>query len=133
LRELTSDGELDKNDERDLIYMAARLGLKQDDLEDIEKKHVFEEFNPIKKRIQQNWQVTDQDLDAIKCIEKKFDTKLTIEGDFELFRTIYLMEAKGQLPPPLQTVALLGIASAKFVGFVDKGSQEASPRKLTSK
>lgn len=108
LEQLVADGELNKEDERELAYLAASLGLDKSDLNKIQGKKFMREFNVIKARVESRMMLSDDDLAEIRAIEKKYDVQLTIEGEFQTLRWIYLMEVKKQLPPTVQTDLMLG-------------------------
>ncbi len=107
LEELVADGELDPNDDRELTYLTASLGLDQADLQKVRSKKFRQEFGVIKSRVESEFMLSDEDLAALKQIEKKYDVKLTLTGDFETLRAIYLMEVKKVLPQPIATGLML--------------------------
>ncbi len=114
LSELIADGELDKNDERDLTYLAAQLGLDSSELSKLQKEKFLKEFEPLKRRVESTLMLTDEDFDAIQRLQKKYDIQLTLGGFNEIYRSIYLIEAKGQLPPPIQTDLMLGSKESAY-------------------
>jgi DNA-directed RNA polymerase subunit RPC12/RpoP len=107
LAELVADGELDKSDERDLTYLAAQLGLDLSDLSDLRKEKLLKEFDPIKRHIESTLMLTDDDLETMQRLERKYDIKLTLGGFNQIYRSIYLMETQGELPAPIQTDLML--------------------------
>jgi hypothetical protein len=107
LAELVADGELDKSDEKDLTYLAAQLGLESSDLSKIQKEKFLKEFEPIKQRVESTLMLSDEDLDAIQRLQTKYGIRLTLDGFNEIYRSIYLLEAKQQLPPPVHTDLML--------------------------
>jgi hypothetical protein len=108
LHELNATGELSSKDEKRLEEAALRLGLTKVDLEDIEKDEFFKEFEPIKKRMESSWHFTDEDAAEIEVLKKRFGiTNFKMEGTAPLFRAIYLLEVKGQLPAPISTSLML--------------------------
>jgi DNA-directed RNA polymerase subunit RPC12/RpoP len=99
LKELVADGELSDSDEDVLNKTAILLGLKASDLDEMERNDFLKEFSPIQRRIEQSWQMTDQDLEEIQALRKKYGVKkFTMAGNADLFRQIYLLDAKGQMP-----------------------------------
>ena len=115
LHELNASGELSPMDENRLEETALRLGLTRQDLEDIAKEEFFKEFEPIKKRMEKTWYYTDEDAAEIDMLKKRYGiNNFTIEGTAELFRSIYLLEVKSQLPPPISTALML---SAKETAY----------------
>jgi hypothetical protein len=109
LHELTADGELSDSDEALLGQAALRLGLKQEDLNEIEKAEFFAEFAPIQQRMEKSWYYTDEDANEIETLKRKYGVRnFTLEGTASLFRAIYLLEVKGQLPAVISTGLMLG-------------------------
>ncbi len=90
-----------------LFKLAANLGLQQDDVVKICRDRLTEEFAPIRKRMESSFLLTDEDLELISQLKKKYCANLTLEGDAELFRAIYLLETKGELPAAIQTDLML--------------------------
>jgi len=107
MAELVADGELDKRDDGELKELAHKLQLNDADFEKIKEPKFLEEFAPLKKRIEASWQATDEDLDAIKFLEKKYDIELDMGGDINLMRSIYLLEVKQQQPQPIKVNVML--------------------------
>ena len=134
LEQLAADGELDKNDEKELTHLAAFLGLDNSDLEKIQGKKFMKEFDIIKARAKSTMMLSDEDLEQIKAIEKKYDVQLTLDGDFQTARWIYLMEVKRELPPPIQTDLMLSDEPVYFHASstwrqirVKRGCEELTP------
>ena len=107
LADLVADGELDKGDERDLTCLAAQLGLDSSDLSKMQKEKFLKEFEPVKRRVESMLMLSDEDLETIQRLQKKYDIQLTLGGFNEIYRSIYLIETKGQLPSPIQTDLML--------------------------
>lgn len=107
LAELVEDGELDKADDKALSVMASQLDLSIADLSDLKREKFLVEFDWIKRRMESSFSMSDDDLEAIKALEKKYDIQLSLQGDNALFRSIYLLESNGQLPPPINTGLML--------------------------
>jgi hypothetical protein len=102
MQQLIADGEMSKDDEDVLTRTAILLGLQKSDLDEISKEKFFKEFLPIQRRIEKAWVLTDQDLEEIEALKQKYGVKkLTMEGNADLFRQIYLVEVRRQLPPPV--------------------------------
>ena len=77
-------------------------------MEEVEKEAFFDEFDIIKKRMESTWYFTDVDAAEIDALKRKYGVKdFTLQGTAALFRSIYLLEAKGHLPQPVQTQVLL--------------------------
>ena len=107
LAELVADGEFAKNDEKELTALAIQLGFNQSHAAELQKKKFAEEFEPIKQRIEKTHLLTDEDWEAIEHLKKKYDIQLTMEGNATMFRSIYLIESKKQLPAPISTSLML--------------------------
>lgn len=52
--------------------------------------------------------MTDEDVAEIEQLRKRFNVRLTWKGTADLFRTIYLIESKNQLPTPVSVDLMLG-------------------------
>lgn len=100
--EMVSDGELSAQDDDVLTKTAILLGLEKSDLEVLARKGFLDEFSALQRRVEKNWQLTDEDLVEIETLKTKYGiTKFRMEGNAALFRQIYLLEAKGQMPPEI--------------------------------
>src|SRR5258706_7110425 len=85
LKELVADGELSEQDEQTLHKTAILLGLEQSDLDELEKRGFLNEFGIIQRRMEQSWQLTDQDLEEIEAVRKKYGVKkFSMEGNANL-------------------------------------------------
>lgn len=108
LHQLIADGEMSKEDEDVLNKTAILLGLDKSDLDEISKQSFCREFQPLQQRIEKAWVLTDQDLEEIEALKQKYGVKnLKMEGNAALFRQIFLLEAKGQLPEPIMADVML--------------------------
>jgi len=117
LQELIADGELSEQDDQTLQKTASLLGLDQSDLDELTKKSFLNEFNSIQKRIEKAWQLSDEDLDEIEVLKRKYGVKhFTMEGNGIVFRQIYLLEAKGELPNPIDADLLLDSKEPAYYG-----------------
>ena len=100
--ELVADGELSSQDEDVLTKTAILLGLEKSDLESLARKGFLEEISTLQRRVEQTWQLTDEDLAEIETLKNKYGiTRFRMEGNAGLFRQVYLLEAKGQMPPAI--------------------------------
>lgn len=116
LAQLAADGELSKEDEAELTRMAVYLGLGKGELEGVVGKTFVAELEPIKRRIESTMMLTDEDLASLRALQKKYSVNLELAGNNELFRSVYLMEVKGQLPSPIQTSLMLDAGEAVYYG-----------------
>jgi DNA-directed RNA polymerase subunit RPC12/RpoP len=108
MQELIADGEMSELDQDILTKTALLYGLNTSDLEEIAKRGFFEEFKPIQRRIEAAFVLTDTDLEEIEALKRKYGIKhFSLEGTAQLFRQIYLLKAKGELPPPLNVGLML--------------------------
>ena len=112
--ELAKNGGIGSNEESELKDLARKLQLTDSDLEKIRESKFLEEFEPLKKQIESVWQVTDEDLEAIGKLREKYDIDLTLGGDMQVMRSIYLLEAKGQIPEPIAVDAMLDAAESAY-------------------
>ena len=102
MQELVNDGELSEQDGTTLDKMAIMLDLETDEVGELQKQSFLKEFSFIQKRLERSFLLTDEDLDEIEALKKKYGVKdLALEGFADLFRKIYLLEVKQQMPSPI--------------------------------
>ena len=101
LNKPTSDGELSKSEEMALTRAALMLGLKEKDFVKLTKSEFLIHFNPILERASKTAHITDEDVEEINKLQIKYGADLEFDESFSVFRWIYLMEVKGQTPPPI--------------------------------
>ena len=104
---LASDGEIDDNDNAELKHLANSLQLDLSDLSKIRRDKFLREIEPIKRRMEATFMLTDEDMEKIQRIEKKYAVNASMAGTSDMFRAIYLVESKGQLPPSIDTSLML--------------------------
>ena len=69
----------------------------------------------MRNRIERTWYYTDDDAAEIEALKKKYSVKkLTLEGTASLFRAIYLLEVKGQMPEPVQTGLMMNTGEVAY-------------------
>jgi len=107
IAELAIKGEFDEADQQELDCMAVELGLTQADIKKLQQEQMDKEFQPIKQRIQSVLMLTNEDEKAIRQLEKKYGSKLSLGSNFETLRSTYIMATTGRLPPPIQTGLML--------------------------
>jgi transcription elongation factor Elf1 len=108
LKKLIEDGELSADEEESLNQLAEKMSLRREDFDAIRKDLFMEEIGPLKKRMEQNWVATDEDLEIIEALQVKYGVKdLSLSGDFHFFRNIYLMEEKEIPPMPINSSLML--------------------------
>lgn len=112
--ELAASGDISEGEKEELKELAHGLHLEDADLEKVKESKFLEEFAPLKKQIESSWRVSDEDLDAIKQLQKKYDIDLTVGGDMQVMRSIFLLEERGQLPEPIAVDAMLDGAELAY-------------------
>ena len=120
---LVADGEFDKNDEKELKALTVQLGLDESCVVELLQEKFTEEFMPIKRRMEKAFVLTDQDLEAIERLKKKYDIELTLEGNAALFRSIHLIESKKQLPNPIATSLMLNSGEVAYYSIPTRWHQ----------
>jgi DNA-directed RNA polymerase subunit RPC12/RpoP len=105
--ELVSLGPIDESIEAKLQDFAVALRLEKADATAVLTGRFTAEFEPIKRRTESSFVLTDSDLEEIETLKKKYNVNLTLKGNASLFRAIYLLESKHELPPPIQVDLLL--------------------------
>ena len=98
LDELLSAGAIDDAIESKLEDFAVGLGLKK--TASITARFTTE-IGPIKRQMESSFVLTDDDLEEIETLKKKYNVRLTLSGNAPLFRAIYLLESKRELPPAI--------------------------------
>ena len=105
--ELVSLGPIDQSIEAKLQDFAVALGLEKQDATAVLTGRFTTEFEPIKNRMESSFVLTDSDLGEIETLKKKYNVNLTLGGTAPLFRAIYLLEAKHELPQPIRVDVFL--------------------------
>jgi hypothetical protein len=98
LDRLTADGEYDATDHDALIERASKLALDEAEINKLRMAAVQEALKPIKDRIGETALVTDEDMEDLREISRKYHVTIADEPLFKTCREIYLMEEKNQLP-----------------------------------
>ena len=99
--ELVSLGPIDESIEAKLQDFAVALGLEKTNATAVLTGRFKTEFELIKRRMESSFVLTDSDLEEIETLKKKYNVNLTLKGNAILFRAIYLLESKHELPPPV--------------------------------
>jgi hypothetical protein len=107
LRELTADGDYSAEDARGLFYEATRLGLSQSDLDSLRTAALKSATDSIKRKAQLTGHLTDDDEARLLDIGTTFGAKIELAEEFHVFRNIYLVESKNQLPTPMDPAPFL--------------------------
>jgi hypothetical protein len=100
-------GEISQGTEIELNKNGIVLGFHSTAGTELLEEYFMREFDPIKKRIEDSFLMTDDDVSAIEALKRKYHVTLTMEGNAEIFRAIYLMESHGKLPSPIGTDLML--------------------------
>lgn len=98
LERLTNDGEYNESDHDSMIERAAKLGLSEKEIDKLRMAAVQKAFKPIKERISETARVTDEDMECLNEISRKYHVTVADEPLLKTCREIYLMEEKNQLP-----------------------------------
>jgi hypothetical protein len=123
LAELVADGEFSKEDEKALTALVLEHGFTESFTAELLRQKFTEEFLPIKRRMEQTFVMTDSDLAEIERLKKKYDIQLTLEGNAELFRTIYLVEFYGRLPEPIDPPLMLNNGETAYCAIQTRWNQ----------
>jgi hypothetical protein len=105
--ELVSRGPINDSIEAKLQDFAVALHLGRADATAVLTGRFTAEFEPIKRRMESSFVLTDSDLEEIETLKKKYNINLTLKGNASLFRAIYLLESKHELPPPVSIALFL--------------------------
>jgi DNA-directed RNA polymerase subunit RPC12/RpoP len=107
IMEFASTGMIDDATESKLEDFAVALGLKKGAATQLLTQHFTEEFDRIKRRMESAFLLTDYDLEEIEGLKRKYNVRLTLTGTAPLFRSIYLLESKHELPAPIEVALYL--------------------------
>ena len=105
--ELVLLGPIDESTEAKLQDFAVGLGLEKADATAVLTGRFMAELEPIKRRMESLFVLTDSDLEEIETLKKKYNINLTLNSNAPLFRAIYLLESQHELPPPVSVAVLL--------------------------
>ncbi|HWX22409.1 MAG TPA: hypothetical protein VN578_21115 [Candidatus Binatia bacterium] len=111
-------GSISKIAEDELNKNAIVLGFDSREGSKLIGEHFMREFEPIKKRMEDTLLMTDDDLAAIDQLKKKYNATLTLEGNAQIFREIYVIESTGKLPPPIVTSLMLGEKETAYYAVI---------------
>lgn len=100
-------GCIDDAAEQELKQTAAALGLDEEEASKLLTALFTTALEPVKRRMESSFVMTDEDVEEIECLKKRFNVRLTWKGTAALFRTIYLIESKHQLPTPVSVDLML--------------------------
>jgi hypothetical protein len=95
-------------------FKPSTFGQAEQLISDVQTTRFLEEFNPMKAAWEKAQMVTDEDLVSLELLKKKYDVQLALAGDFVLFRSVFLIEVKRQLPDPISTDLMLKDAESAF-------------------
>ncbi len=77
MAELIADGELSNSDEDVLNRTAILLGLKETEVDELEQQGFLKEFSPIQRRMEQSFQLTDQDQEDITALQRNTESRIS--------------------------------------------------------
>ena len=109
-----NNGIFSKGTEDELNKTAIALELGESGGTKLLEEHFMREFDPIKRQIESAFVMTDEDLAEIERLKKKYHVTLTLGGNADMFRAIYLLETKKSLPPPMPVSLMLDAGEAAY-------------------
>jgi hypothetical protein len=92
---------MDDGAESELKKTAVMLGLQENDASALLTERFTRDFEHIKRRMESSFVMTDEDVAEIEQLKRKYNVRLTLRGNASLFRAIYLLEVRHELPPPV--------------------------------
>jgi hypothetical protein len=98
---------IDDAAEDELKKTAAALGLDPEDGSQLLAGRFRREVEPIKQRMERSFVMTDEDIAEIDSLKRKYNVRLTLSGTAPLFRAIFLLETKHELPSPIAVDLML--------------------------
>ena len=118
LAQLTEDGELSLSDKSALLQVANQLKLTPHVLEDLQSLRGQAEARVVLDRVASTLHVTDDDLADLEAIRKKYGLDdVQFDEGFRLARQIYLIEERGELPPPYANDARIMLEPGELLYF----------------
>jgi len=105
--ELASTGTVDAATEFKLEDFAVALDLEKGEATRLLTQHFTEEFEHVKRRMESSFVMTDNDVAEIDSLKRKYNVNLNLHGNASLFRAIYLLEIKRELPLPVDVGLML--------------------------
>jgi hypothetical protein len=116
-------GTISRETEDELNKNGIVLGLHATAGTELLEEYFMREFGPIKKRIEDSFLMTDDDVSAIEALKRKYHVTLTLEGNAEIFRAIYLMDSRDILPSAIGTDLMLNGDEAAYYAIQSVWSQ----------
>jgi hypothetical protein len=104
---LRAGGVIDAAAETELKKTAIAVGLQETEASDLLTERFTAEFDHIKRRMESSFVMTDEDVAETEQLKRKYNVRLNLKGNASLFRAIYLLESKHQLPSPLAVDLML--------------------------
>lgn len=99
---------LDDEGAASLRAAAVALKLEEKEAVNLRVENFKSRFESIKKRCQATFVLTDDDLEEIEQLKRKYKiSSVELDGYADLFRAIFLLESSGKLPPPLDVGMML--------------------------
>lgn len=127
---LVSDGHLSDNDKHHLTRLAAELGLSEKDATNVHNELFMERLKPIRSRIEKTFHLTDDDIGELDALKRQYSAELELDSLMGMARTRWLLDERGQLPPPLAAVTtMLDEAESAFMTTNSTWCQLRSVRK----
>jgi hypothetical protein len=111
---LANNGTMTDDVENELNKEGIALGLPATEGSELLKEHAMRDLEPIKKRMESSFLMTDDDIAAVEQLKSKYNLRLTLGGNADLFRATYLIETTGNLPPPIETDLMLDADERAF-------------------
>jgi hypothetical protein len=98
---------IDDDAEKELEQTSVTLGLKPQDATSLINEGFTREFENIKRRMESSFLMTDEDIAETESLKRKYNVRLNLQGNASLFRAIYLLEVKRELPVPVAVDLML--------------------------
>jgi hypothetical protein len=105
--EMLRAGPVDENAERNLVAFALSINLEASDVTQLRQQRFAAEYEPLMRGVDASMWLTDEDIEAVHRLEEKYGVRAEADRESAICRNIYLLESKGQLPPPMATDLML--------------------------
>ena len=111
---LANNGTMTDDVEVELNKDGIALGLPATEGSELLKEHFLRDLEPIKRRMESSFVMTDDDIAAIEQLKTQYNVRAALGGTADLFRSIYLTESTGNLPAPIETDLMLDAGERAF-------------------
>jgi hypothetical protein len=114
---------MDDTAEAELKKTAMALGLQEADASQLITERFTVEFEPIKRRMESSFVMTDEDVAETERLKSKYNVRLSLGGTAALCRAIFLLESKRRLPTPIPVDVMLDANEVCYCAITSRWHQ----------